>query len=205
MFAADCFCTFFYALDATPTLCCFAFWRPPACVFSFMLWMRRLRSTGLPMCERQPYSLFHNSPLSCGERACYDRSYDFSRQISPLCVLCSIMEVCSLGCCLEGDGEGGKRGTGGENPEGEGGLQPGCPPSPGLSPQDIGKLVLRICSTQSIKNESGTGKHKKRQGGRWVSTALLLPSNSRYPDPPHRSGADPPPAARPGWRWWWLR
>ncbi|GAB6958436.1 hypothetical protein JCM17042A_20310 [Ruminococcus champanellensis 18P13 = JCM 17042] len=53
---------------------------------------------------------------------------------------------------LKGDGEGGKRGTGGENPEGEGGLQPGCPPFPGLSPQDNGKPVLRMFSTQSIKD-----------------------------------------------------
>ena len=70
-------------------------------------------------------------------------SHDFSRQISFLCVLCSIVEVCSFECCLEGDGEGGKRGTGGENPEGEGGLQPGCPPFPGLSPQDSGRWVMR--------------------------------------------------------------
>ena len=59
--------------------------------------------------------------------------------------------MCSFGCCLEGDGEGGKRGTGGENPEGEGGLQPGCPPFPGLSPQDTGRTLLRMWSTQSIK------------------------------------------------------
>ena len=85
-------------------------------------------------------------------------SHDFSRQISFLCVLCSIMEVCSFGCYMEGDGEGGKRGTGGENPEGEGGLQPGCPPSPGLSPQASGKPVLRVPSTQSIKsNAKGKG------------------------------------------------
>ena len=100
-------------------------------------------------------SLFHNSPLSCGERMFSDGSHDFSRQISPLSVLCSIMEVCGFGCCMEGDGEGGKRGTGGENPEGEGGLQPGCPPSPGLSPQDIGKPVLRMYSTQTIKDTPG--------------------------------------------------
>ena len=63
------------------------------------------------------------------------------------------MEVCSFGCYMEGDGEGGKRGTGGENPEGEGGLQPGCPPFPGLSPQDSGRMVLRVPSTQSIKGK----------------------------------------------------
>ena len=88
-----------------------------------------------------------------------NRSHDFSRQISPLCVLCSIMEVCSFGCCLEGDGEGGKRGTGGENPEGEGGLQPGCPPFPGLSPQDSGRWVMRAPSTQIIKNKSQANGH----------------------------------------------
>ena len=83
-----------------------------------------------------------------------NRSHNFSRQISPFCVLCSIVGMCSFGCCMEGDGEGGKRGTGGENPEGEGGLQPGCPPFPGLSPQDIGKPVLRGWSTQSIKERT---------------------------------------------------
>ena len=62
---------------------------------------------------------------------------------------------------MEGDGEGGKRGTGGENPEGEGGLQPGCPPFPGLSPQDIGKTVLRVPSTQSIKNKPGKDGHER--------------------------------------------
>ena len=61
--------------------------------------------------------------------------HDFSRQISFLSVLCSIVGMCSFERYFEGDGEGGKRGTGGENPEGEGGLQPGCPPFPGLSPQ----------------------------------------------------------------------
>ena len=69
------------------------------------------------------------SPL-LGKTDVLNRSHDFSRQSSPLCVLCSIVGMCSLACHLEGDGEGGKRGTGGENPEGEGGLQPGCPPFP---------------------------------------------------------------------------
>ena len=60
----------------------------------------------------------------------------------------------------KGDGEGGKRGTGGENPEGEGGLQPGCPPFPGLSPQDNGKSVVRVPSTQSIKKRTKEICHK---------------------------------------------
>ena len=83
------------------------------------------------------------------------------KKISFLSVLCSIVGMCSFGCCIEGDGEGGKRGTGGENPEGEGGLQPGCPPFPGLSPQDIGKTVLRVPSTQIIKERrKGTGHER---------------------------------------------
>ena len=87
--------------------------------------------------------------------------HDFSRQISLLSVLCSIVGMCSFGCCLEGDGEGGKRGTGGENPEGEGGLQPGCPPFPGLSPQASGKPLLRRNSTQIIKERrKGTGHER---------------------------------------------
>ena len=88
-------------------------------------------------------------------------SHDFSQQILSLCVLCSIMGMCSFGCCIEGDGEGGKRGTGGENPEGEGGLQPGCPPFPGLSPQDNGKSVLRRWSTQSIKDNVKEKGHQR--------------------------------------------
>ncbi|WP_462283425.1 hypothetical protein, partial [Ruminococcus champanellensis] len=39
-------------------------------------------------------------------------------------------------------------------------LQPGCPPFPGLSPQDIGKTLLRIWSTQSIKNKLKANGHK---------------------------------------------
>ena len=106
-------------------------------------------------------SLFHNSPLSCGERMFFDGFHDFSRQISSLSVLCSIVGMCSFGCCMEGDGEGGKRGTGGENPEGEGGLQPGCPPFPGLSPQDSGRSVLRKRSTQIIKDKHGKDGHRR--------------------------------------------
>ena len=190
MFVADCFCTFFYALGAPPTLCCFAFWRPPACVFSFMLCVLRLRSTVLPMSWGDnpgsiPYSiyltkwvthdpftavrattslrgerahltmlilsppngflsrsLFHNPPhsLENGRAEQFPRFHDIDLFIS---VLCSIVGMCSFGCCIEGDGEGGKRGTGGENPEGEGGLQPGCPPFPGLSPQEVGRTLLR--------------------------------------------------------------
>ena len=118
MFAADCFCTFFYALGAPPTLCCFAFWRPSFLGLSFILCVLGIRSTGLPSSwgdnpgsisysiyltkwvthdpstavrattslrgERAHLtmlilsppngflsrSLFHNSPLSRGERMC---------------------------------------------------------------------------------------------------------------------------------------
>ena len=66
-----------------------------------------------------------------------------------------------MSVCQRGDGEGGTRGTGGENPEGEGGLQPGGPPFPGLSPQDIGRTVLRVPSTQSIKDKSGKDGHER--------------------------------------------
>ena len=69
--------------------------------------------------------------------------------------------MCSFGCCLEGDGEGGKRGTGGENSEGEGGLQPGCPPFPGLSPQASGRTVLRMWSTQNIKKKKRSHRTTK--------------------------------------------
>ena len=92
------------------------------------------------------------------------RAEPFPRFHAPdwfISVLCSILEVCSFGCCTEGDGEGGKRGTGGENPEGEGGLQPGCPPSPGLSPQDTGKTVMRDPSTQSIKDTPGKDGYER--------------------------------------------
>ena len=65
----------------------------------------------------------------------------------------------TYGFMQQGDGEGGKRGTGGENPEGEGGLQPGCPPSPGLSPQEVGRTVLRDPSTQTMKKTPGKDGH----------------------------------------------
>ena len=65
----------------------------------------------------------------------FDCSHDFSRQtgFSPFCV--ALWKRVTYGCMPKGDGEEGKRGTGGENPEGEGGLQPGCPPSPGCLPK----------------------------------------------------------------------
>ncbi len=150
MFAADCFCTFFYALGATLTQYRFT----------------DVRATTVLSFPQLSPLLWRTNVLN--------HSHDFSRQISPLCVLCSIMEVCSFGCCLEGDGEGGKRGTGGENPEGEGGLQPGCPPFPGLSPQDTGRTVLHRKSTQTIKeHRKGTGHPKGRTELRRKSTQTI--------------------------------
>ena len=163
----------------------FALWRPFPCVLSFMLCVLGIRSTVLPEAwGDNPGSISYSTYLtgwvthdpSTGVRATtvlsfpqptpllwrtdeLNRSHDFSRQISPFCVWCSIMEMCSFGCCMEGDGEGGKRGTGGENPEGEGGLQPGCPPFPGLSPQDDSKPVLRVPSTQKKSDDSQTDGH----------------------------------------------
>ena len=93
-------------------------------------------------------------------------------------VLCSIMEMCNLACHLKGDGEGGKRGTGGENPEGEGGLQPGCPPFPGLSPQDIGKPVLRKRRIQSIKDHT-QAKRKPRRRHAPAGFIMWLPADCR--------------------------
>ncbi|WP_303162524.1 hypothetical protein, partial [Ruminococcus champanellensis] len=43
------------------------------------------------------------------------------------------------------------------------GLQPGCPPFPGLSPQDPGKPVLRMSSTQSIKDNVKEKVHKGKK------------------------------------------
>ena len=105
-------------------------------------------------------SLFHNPPHSCGKRACYDCSHDFMRQTGFAPFGVTSWKRVTYGFMQQGDGEGGKRGTGGENPEGEGGLQPGCPPFPGLSPQASGKPVLRVPSTQSIKDKPQAGGHK---------------------------------------------
>ena len=149
MFAADCFCTFFYALGATLTQYRFTDVRATT-VLSFP----------------QPSPLLWRTNV-------LNHSHDFSRQISPLCVLCSIVEMCNLACHLEGDGEGGKRGTGGENPEGEGGLQPGCPPFPGLSPQDSGRWVMRAPSTQIIKNKSQANGHSGKTLLRKRSTQTI--------------------------------
>ena len=91
--------------------------------------------THLPVCERQPYSLFHNSPPLFWERACYDCSHDFMRQIGSFPFCAASWERVTCGFMQQGDGEGEKRGTGGENPEGEGGLQPGCPLPLGCLPK----------------------------------------------------------------------
>ena len=60
----------------------------------------------------------------------FDCSHDFSRQTGSALFCVALWKRVTYGCMPKGDGEEGKRGTGGENPEGEGGLQPGCPPFP---------------------------------------------------------------------------
>ena len=81
--------------------------------------------------------------------------HDFSRQILSLSVLCSIMEVCSFGCCIEGDGEGGKRGTGGENPEGEGDCSRAAPLPLGCLPKTA---VKRSCVSGARRKNKTTCK-----------------------------------------------
>ena len=66
-------------------------------------------------------SLFHNSPLSFGETSALDCFQDFLRKtgLFPFCGASWESRIAAP--CPKGDGEEGKWGTGGENPEGEGG------------------------------------------------------------------------------------
>ena len=151
--------------------------------------------THLPVCERQPLwegserskllilsppngflsrSLFHNSPHSCGERANFTFPTISAVKSHSFAFCAALWECVTYECMPKGDGEGGKRGTGGENPEGEGGLQPGCPPFLGLSPQDAGRTVLRRSSTQIIKNKSQANGHKSKPVLRVPSTQSML-------------------------------
>ena len=51
-------------------------------------------------------------------------------------------------------------GLGEKTRKGKGDRSRAAPPFPGLSPQDSGKPVLRVPSTQSIKNKPGKHDHK---------------------------------------------
>ena len=75
-------------------------------------------------------SLFHNPPHSCGEQMFSDGSHDFSRQISFLCVLCSIMGMCSFTSSpIRGWGRR-KAGDWGRKPGRGRGIAAGLPPFP---------------------------------------------------------------------------
>ena len=136
--------------------------------------------------------------------------HDFMRQTCFAPFRAALWKCAAYGCMPKGDGEGGKRGTGGENPEGEGGLQPGCPPSPGLSPQDSGRTLLRKRRTQSIKeNTQANGhkykphknqrSHKKKNRAcalfltlRQSSPAAASPDSDASRTSPHKSASDSP-------------
>ena len=103
------------------------------------------------------------SPLF-GETSACDGSQDFLRKTLFIPVLRSIVETYRARPCPKGDGEEGKWGTGGENPEGEGGLQQCCTPLPwGCLPKTA---VERSCVT-------GTVSHKDRHP----------PANNKNPPP----------------------
>ena len=75
-------------------------------------------------------SLFHNPPHSCGERMFFDGFHDFSRQSSPLSVLCSIMETCSFTSSPIGGWGRRKAGDWGRKPGRGRGIAAGLPPFP---------------------------------------------------------------------------
>ena len=178
--------------------------------------------THLPPCERQPLwegserskllilsppngflsrSLFHNSSLSFGNEPALLVPTILAVKSHSLAFCAASWECAASHRPPQGDGEGGKRGTGGENPEGEGGLQPGCPPFPGLSPQDIGKPLLRIPSTQKKldnlqrkrsqkANRKQANDHKKKSRRRHAPAGFImwLPADCRT-----CPGTDAPP------------
>ena len=108
-------------------------------------------------------SLFHNPPLSFGNEPTEPFSRFHEINFIPLRFVQHPGNVQPTGVCHRGMGKEESGGTGGENPEGEGGLQPGCPPFPGLSPQEVGRTVLRRKSTQIIKDKPGKDGHSKAE------------------------------------------
>ena len=92
--------------------------------------VRETTSLGGERAQQAAYSLpsqrfslalsFPHPPLSCGERTDEILSHDFLRKIysAPFCA--ASWEGAALHHIPQGDGEEGKWGTGGENPEGEG-------------------------------------------------------------------------------------
>ena len=158
------------------------------------------RMTHLPVCERQPlwegserigdaYSLRSQrfslalsfpqpSPL-LGRTDGLNHFHDFSRQISPLCVLCSIMRTCNLWAYAKGGWGRRKAGDWGRKPGRGRGIAAGLPPFPGLSPQEDGKPVLRIPSTQSIKNKSHASGHSKSKMPRRIPSTQSMKDNTK--------------------------
>ena len=72
-----------------------------------------------------------------------------------------------------GKGKEESGGLGEKTRKGKGGLQPGCPPSPGLSPQASGKPILRKNSTQIIKKRTKGTDHRSKPLLRKNSTQTI--------------------------------
>ena len=117
------------------------------------IWVTHAPSTGVR--TTTVLSFPQPSPLLWGTNV-LDSFHDFSRQISSLCVLCSIMETCSF--TLPSIGGWGRRKAGdwGRKPGRGRGIAAGLPPFPRVVSPSSGKTVLRIPSTQSIKNKSAS-------------------------------------------------
>ena len=145
--------------------------------------------THLPVCERQPlwegserirdaYSLPSQrfslalsfpqlSPLLWGTDG-LNRSHDFMRQTGSFPFCAALWKCAALGAAQRGMGKEESGGLGEKTRKGKGDCSRAAPPSPGLSPQDIGKTLLRKRSTQSIndKPQAGGRQKAKQQGVR---------------------------------------
>ena len=86
-----------------------------------------------------------------------------------------------MGVCHRGMGKKESGGLGEKTRKGKGDCSRAAPPFPGLSPQDTGKPVLRVPSTQSIKDNIKEKGHKKASVSRCFFLIQIAASPAAVP------------------------
>ena len=109
--------------------------------------------------SRALFSTTHPTLVENGRAEPFPRFHEIN--FIPLRFVQHCGNVQPTGGCHRGMGKKESGGLGEKTQKGKGDRSRAAPPSPGLSPQDSGKTVLRGWSTQSIKDKSGKSGHEK--------------------------------------------